>query len=169
MHMSTRKKHSFDYTDLCQQMISQLFNILSRFVIVFLPRIKCLLISRLQSPSTVILEPKKIKFVTASTFSPSICPEVMGLDVMIFVLWMLSFKLASSFSSFTLNKKLFSSSSLSTIKVVSLAYLKLLIFLQTIFIPACDSSNLAFHMMYSAYKLNKQGDNIQPSCIPFPI
>ena len=89
LYMTTWKKHSFDYTDLCQQMISLLFNILFRFVIVFLPRIKCLLISWPQLPSTVILEPKKIKFVTASTFSPSICHEVVGPDAMILVFWML--------------------------------------------------------------------------------
>ena len=60
-----------------------LFNMLSRFVIAFLPRSKGLLISWLQSPSVVILDPKKIKSVTVSTFSPSICHEVMGLDAMI--------------------------------------------------------------------------------------
>ena len=69
-----------------------LFNMLSRLVITFLPRSKRLLISWLQSPSAVILEPKKIKPVTVSIVSPSICHEVMGLDAMIFVLWMLSFK-----------------------------------------------------------------------------
>ena len=63
----------------------------------------------------------------------------------------------------------FSSSSLSAIRVVSSAYLRLLIFLPAILIPACGSFSPAFHMIYSAYKLNKQGDNIQPWCIPFPI
>ena len=85
------------------------FNILSRFVIAFLPRSKCLLISWLQSPSAVILEPKKIKSVTVSTVSPSICHEVMWPDAMILVFWMLSFKPASSLS-FTFIKRLFSSS-----------------------------------------------------------
>ena len=65
--------------------LSLLFNMLSRFVIAFLPRSKHLFTSWLQSPSTVILEPKKIKAVTASTFSPSICHEVMGLDAIILV------------------------------------------------------------------------------------
>ena len=69
---------------------------------------------------------------------------------------------AFSCSSFTLNKRPSSPSSLSSISVVSSAHLTLLIFLLTILIPACDSSYLAFCMMYSAYKLNKQGDNIQP-------
>ena len=67
------------------KVISLLFNMLSRLVITFLPRSKCLLISWLQSPSAVILEPRKIKSDTVSTVSPSICHEVMGPDAMIFV------------------------------------------------------------------------------------
>ena len=86
----------------------------------------------------------------------------MGLDAMIFIFWMLSFKPAFLLSSFTFIKSLFSSSSLSAIRVVSSAYLRLLIFLLAILIPACASSSPAFHMMYFAYKLNKQGDNMQP-------
>ena len=65
--------------------MSLLFNMLSRVVIAFLPRTKCLLISWLQSPSAVILEPKKIKSVSVSTVSPSLCQEVMGSDAMILV------------------------------------------------------------------------------------
>ena len=87
---------------------------------------------------------------------------------MIFVFWMLSFKPTFSLSSFTFIKRLFSSS-LFAITVVSSAYLRLLIFLPAILIPACASSSPAFHMMYSACKLNKQGDIIQPWRIPFPI
>ena len=83
--------------------------------------------------------------------------------------WILSFKPAFSLSSFTFIKRLFSCSSLSAIKVVSSAYLRLLIFLLAVLIPAWASSSLAFHMMYSAYKLNKQGGNMQPWCTPFPI
>ena len=86
---------------------------------------------------------------------------------------MLSFKPAFSLSYFTFIKRLFSSSSLSAISVVSSAYLKLLIFLLAILIPAYTSSSSAFHMMSSAYKLNNQGDNIskskEPWCAPFPI
>ena len=67
------------------KVISLLFNMMFRFVIAFLSRSKHLLILWLQSPSAEILETKKIKFVTASTFSPSICLEVMGLGAMIFV------------------------------------------------------------------------------------
>ena len=74
-----------------------------------------------------------------------------------------------SLSSFTFIKRLFSSYSLSAIRVVSSAYLRLLIFLPTILVTTCASFHLAFRMMYSAYKLNKQGDNIRPWCTPFPI
>ena len=66
-------------------MMSLLFNMLSSLVIAFLPRSKCLLISWLQSPSSVILQPPKIKSVTVSIVSPSICYEVMGKDAMILV------------------------------------------------------------------------------------
>ena len=90
-------------------------------------------------------------------------------DVMIFVFWMLSFKPAFSVSSFTFIRRLFSSSLLSAIRVVSPGYLSLLIFLLAILIPPCVSSSLAFHMMYYAYKLNKQGDNIQLWHTPLPI
>ena len=79
------KNHTFDYTDLCQQVMSLLFNTLSRFVIAFLPRSMHLLISWLQSSSAVILEPKKIKSVTVSIVSPSIWHEVMGPDATIFI------------------------------------------------------------------------------------
>ena len=65
-----QKKHSFDHRDLCQQSDALLFKMLSRFVIAFLPRSNCLLTSWLQSPSAVILEPKKIKSATVSIFSP---------------------------------------------------------------------------------------------------
>ena len=84
----------------------------------------------------------------------------MGPDAMILVFWMLSFNPASSLSSFTFIKRLFSSSSLSAITVLSSAYLGLLVFLPEILIPACAYSSPAFLMMYSAYKLNKQGDDI---------
>ena len=79
--------------DLCwQSIVSLLFNRLSRLVIDILPRSKHLLISWLQSPSVMTLEPKKIKSVTASTFSPSICHEIMGLDarILVFQCWVSS-------------------------------------------------------------------------------
>ena len=111
------------------KVISLLLNMLSRLVITFLPRSKRLLISWLQSPSAVIVEPPKIKSATVYTVSPSICHEVIGPDAMILVLWMMSFKPTFSLSSFTFIKRLFSSSSLSAIRVVSSAYLRWLIFL----------------------------------------
>ena len=83
------------------KIMALLFNMLSRLVITFLPRSKHLLISWLQSPSAVILEPEKIKSATVSTVSPSISHEVMRADAMIFVFWMLSFKPTFSLSSFT--------------------------------------------------------------------
>src|SRR5574340_1002967 len=111
----------------------------------------------MRSPSTVIFEPKKIKSVTVSIFTPSVCHEVMGPDAIILVFVMLI--LSQLFHSpFTFINRLFSSSSLSAIRMVSYAYLRLLIFLLAILIPACASSSPAFLMMYSAYKLNKQGD-----------
>ena len=152
----------------CQSNVSVLYYAV-RLVIAFLPRSKLLLISWLQSPSTGILEPPKIKFLTVSIVSPSICHEMMEQDAMILLFWMLSFKPTLSLCSFTFIKRLFSSSSLSAIRVVSSACLRLLIFLPAILIPACASSSPAFHMKYSACKLNKPGDNIQPWCTPFPI
>ena len=160
-YMTTRKTVALTICIFVSKVMSMLFHMVSRFIIAFPPRNKHLLISWLWSPSVVILEPKKIKSVTVSIVSPSICHEVVGLDAMISIFWMLSFRPAFSLSSFTFIKRLFSSSSLSAIRMVSSAYLRLLIFLPAILIPACASSSLAFHIMYSACKLNKQGDNIQ--------
>jgi len=148
--MTTGKTIDWTRRTFTGKVIFLLFNMLSWFVIAFLPRSKHLLISWLQSPSAVILEPPKIKPVTVSIVSPSICHEVMGPNAMILVFWMLSFKPTFSLSYFTFIKRLFNSSSLSAIRVVSSVYLRLLIFLQTILIPACASSSLASCMMYSA-------------------
>ena len=76
----------------------------------------------------------------------------------------MSFKPAFSVSSFTFIKRLFSSSLLSALRMVLSAYLRLLIILPAILIPACASSSLVFYMMYSAYRLNKQGGNIALTC-----
>ena len=146
-YTNTGKTTASTRQTLVGKVMSLVFNMLSRLIITFFPRNKCLLISWLQSPSAVILEPKKIKSVTVS---PSIFHEMMGPDAMIFIFRMLSFKPAFSLSSFTFIKQLFSSSWLSVIRVVSSAYLKLLIFLLAISIPACASSSPAFLMMYSA-------------------
>ena len=144
-YMTTRKTIALTRQTFVDKVTSLLFNILSSLAITFLPWNKCLLISWLQSPSAVILEPMKIKPVTVSTVSPSIYHEVMELDAMILVFWMLNFKPTFSLSSFTFIKMLFSSSSLSAIRVVSFASLRLLIFLHTAcavssFSPACASS-----------------------------
>ena len=84
-YMTTGKTIALTSRTFVGKIMSLLFNILSRLVITFLPRSNCLLISWLQSPSAVILEPRKIKSATVSTVSPSICHEVMGPDAMIFV------------------------------------------------------------------------------------
>jgi len=167
-YMTTGKTIGLTIPTFVSKVMPLLFHMLSRIVIAFLPRNKSLLISWLQSPSAVILEPKKIKCVTVSIVSPSVCHEVMGMNVIIFIFLILSFNPIFSHSSFIFLKRLFSSSSLSAISVVSCVvssvYLRLLIFLPEIFISTLliFISSLAFYMLYPAYKLNKQGDNIQP-------
>ena len=91
-YMTTGKPIALTRWTFVGKIMSLLFNMLSRLVTTFLPRSKCLLISWLQSPSAVILELKKIKPVNISTFSPTICHEVMGPDAMILVFRRLSFK-----------------------------------------------------------------------------
>ena len=145
-YMTTGKTIALTRWTFVDKVMSLLFNMLSRLVITFLPRSKRLLISWLQSPSAVILEPPKIKPYTLSTVSPSICHEVMGSDAMILVFLMLNFKPNFSLSSFIFIKRLFSFSSLSAIKVVSSAYLRLLIFLPEVLIqlelhPICTSTS----------------------------
>ena len=148
------------WTFVGQKCMSLLFNTLSRFVIAFLSRSKCLLISWLQSPSSYF-GAQENKICPCFRFFPFICLEIMASGAMTFsfVSFNAEFQ-ALLLSSFTF-KRLFSSS-LSAIRVVLCAFLRLLIFLLVILIPACDSPSPAFRMMYSAYKLNKQGDNIQP-------
>ena len=138
-YMTTGKTIAFTGWTFLGKVMSLLFNMLSRFITAFLPRSKCLLISWLQSRSAVILEPKKIKSVTVSTSPPSIYHEVMGLNARILVFGMLNFKPPFSLFSFTLIKRLFSSSSISARRVVSSEYLKLLIFSPAILNPACAS------------------------------
>ena len=94
LYMTTEKTIALTRQTFVGKVMSLLFNMLSRLVIAFLPRSKHLLISQLQSPSVV----KKIKSVTVSIVSPSICLEVMGPDAMIFIFWMLSFKPTFSLS-----------------------------------------------------------------------
>ena len=84
-YMTTGKTIALTRRTFIRKVMSLLFNMLSRFIITFLPRSKCLLISWLQSPSALILELKKIKSLTISIVSPSICPEMIGPDAMILV------------------------------------------------------------------------------------
>ena len=162
-YMTTGKTIALTRWTFVDNVMSLFFNMLSRLVIIF----SCKEQGSFNFMAAVMIEPKKIKSAIVATISPSIFHEVMGPDAKILFFWILSFKPTFSLSSFTF-KRLFSSS-LSVVRVVSSAYLRLLIFLLTILIPACASSSPAFLMMYSAYKLNKQSDNIQPWHTPFPI
>ena len=148
-YVNTGKKAGLTRGTFVVKRMSLPFNKLSRLVIAFLSRSKCLNFMAAQSPSAVISEPKKLTLVTVCTASPSICHEVMGPGAMILVSWMLGSKPAFSLSSFAFIKRLFSPL-LSAIRVVSSAYLRLLIFLPAILIPPCVSSTPAFLMMYSA-------------------
>ena len=154
--MTTGKTIALTIQTFVDKVMPLLFNMLSRFVIAFLPRNKGLLISWLQLLSAVILEPKWIKSVTVSIFSQSLCHKVMGLDAMIFVFWMLSFKPAFSLSSFTFIKRLFSC-------FLPLGWCHRISEVIAISPSNLDSSlsfSQAFCTMYSAYKLNKHGDSI---------
>ena len=105
-YMTTGKTIALTRWTFVGKVVSLLFNMLSRLVITFLPRSKCVLISLLQSPSAVILEPPKIKSDTVPTVSSTISHEVMGPDAMILVFWILSFKPTFSLFSFTFIKRL---------------------------------------------------------------
>ena len=148
--MTTGKTIALTIRIFVGKVMSLPFNMLPRFVIAFIPRNKCLLILWLQSLSTLVLEPKKIKSVTVSTFSPSICHEVLGPDARIFgVFLMLS--LSQLFHSSLSHSSRGSLVPLSAIGAVSSTYPRLLIFLLAILIPACASPSLAFHVMYSEF------------------
>ena len=143
--------------------MSLLFNMLSRLVIS----------SKEQAPFNFMAAVSICSDFGAPQNEVSLFPHLLAMkwwdQMPVLVFWMLSFKPTFSLSSFTFIKRLFNSSLLSAISVVSSAYLRLLIFLPAILIPACASSSPAFPMLYSAYKLNKQADNIQPWQTPFPI
>ena len=163
-YMTTGKTIALTRWIFAGKIMSVFFNMLSRLVIAFLPRSKCLLISWLQSPLAVIRGPK-INSVTVYIVSLSICHEVMGSDAMIFVFLKLSFKpafftLLFHFHQDALQSLFASCHQAETQKPGGICISEVLIFLPAILIPAYVSSNLAFRMMYSAYKLNKQGDNI---------
>ena len=162
--MTTGKTVAFTRQIFVRKVMSLLFNMLSMLVIDFLPRSKCLLISWLQW----FWSPKNKVSHWFHCF-PTYLPWSDGTEYHDLSFLNVNFKPTFSLSSFTFIKKLFSYSSLPAIRVVSSVYLRLLIFLPAILTPACASFSLAFHMMYSAYKLNKQGNNIYPWCTPFPI
>ena len=153
-YMTAGKTIALTIWTFVSEVMSLLLNVLWRFLIAFLPRNKHLLISWLHSPSVMILEPKKIKSLTVCIVSSSIC--VNWWDQMPWSLFFECWDLSQLFHSpFSFIKRLFSSSLLSAVKVISSAYLRLLIFLQAVLIPACDSSSPIFHTMYSAYNLTK--------------
>ena len=160
--MTTGKTIPLTRRTFVGKVMSLLFNMLSRLVITFLPRSKNLLISWLQSPSAVILEPKKNKVCHCFHCFPIYLPWSDGTGCHDLSFLNVELKPTFSRSSFTFIKRLFSSCSLSAIRVRSSAYLRLLIFLPAILIPPCASSSPAFLVMYSSYKLNKHGNNIQP-------
>ena len=123
-YMTTGKTISLTRWTFVGKVMSLLFNMLSRFVIAF---------NFMDAVTNCSDFGTQEKSVTVSIASPSICYEVMRPDAMILVFWMLSFKPTFSLSSFTFIRRLFSSSSLSVIKVVSSVYLRLLLFLPAIF------------------------------------
>ena len=136
--MTTGKTIALTIRTFVSKVMSLLFNVLSMFVLPFLSRSKCLLIYWLQSLSAVILEPRKMKSAPVSTFPCIYLPWSNGARCHDLCFWMLSFKPAFSLSYFTLIKRLFSSSSLSAIRVVLSVYLRLLIFLMTNLITAVN-------------------------------
>ena len=143
------KNHSFNCKDLCQQNDISAFQGAVKICHSFPSKEQVCFNFMLQSPSTVILEPKKIKFVTISTFFLFVYHEMMGPDTRIS-------KPVFSLSSSILIKRFFSSSSFSHIRSAYSTCLMLLIFLLAVLIPACDSSRVVFHVMYSAYEVNEQ-------------
>ena len=165
-YMTTGKNIALTKWIFVGKVISLLFNVLSRFVIAFLPRSKHLLISWLQSPSAVILEPEKIRSATASTFLPYICHEMMGTDAMILVFLNVSSQLFHS--------------PLSPLSVSSLAplcfqllewyylhirgdwYLSQQSWFHLVILPV-------WHFSWCTLHRSKQGDSIQPWHTPFPI
>ena len=147
LYMTTGKTIALIIQTFVSKVMSLFFNMMSRFAIAFLPRSKCFLISWLQSICSDFWAQENKVCHCFHFFC--ICHEIMGPDARILNFWMLNFKPAFSLYSFIFIKRLFSSSSLSAIRVESSVYLRLLIFLPAILIPVCDSPSLAFHMMYS--------------------
>ena len=146
MYVTTGKTIALTIWTFVRKVMSLLLNTLSRFVIAFLPRSKHLLISWLSHSDFGTQENLSLSLFL---LFPIYLPWSDGTNAMTLIFWMLGFKSAFLLSSFI--KRLFSSSSLSETRVVSFAYMRLLIFLPVVLIPACASSSLAFRRMYSAY------------------
>ena len=162
LYMTTGKIIVFIIWISVSKVMSFLFNTLSQFVKTFLPRSRLLIMAAV----TICSEFRAQEEGTCHCFhlSPFYLPWSDGtgcqdLSLLLLLFLILHVKKAFSLSSFTLNKRLCSSSSLSAIRVVSSLYLRLLLFLLAILSPACNSFSMAFYMMCSAYKLNKQSDN----------
>ena len=151
------------------KMMSLLFNTLSRFVIAFLPKKH----SSSHSMAAVTIHSDfralEEEICPCLPFSPFYVPWSDGARCHDLRFFNVEFQVIFSLSSFTLIKRFFSSSWPSTIRVVPSAYLRLLIFLPGVLIPVCNSSSLAFLMVCSEYKLNKQSDNKQPCLTLFSI
>jgi len=167
-YMTTRKTIALTTWTFVSKVMPLLFNMLSRLIIAFLPRIKHLnfmaavtICSDFVAPQNKVTHCFHCFSIYLSWNDGTRCYDLS--------FSMLRFKQTFSLSSFTFIKRLFSSSSISAIRLVKYEYLKLLIFLPAILILACASSSPAFHMMYFACKLNKQGDNKQPWHTPFPV
>ena len=146
-YMTTGKTIALTRQTFVGKVMSLFFNMLSRLAIAFLPRSKRLLISWLQSLSAVILEPPQNKLCHCFHCFPMYLPWSDGTRCHDLSFWMLSFKPTFSLSSFTFIKRLLSSSSLSAIRVVSFAYLRLLIFLLAILSPACASYSISHDVL----------------------
>ena len=166
--MTTGKTIALTRWTFVEKAMSLLFNMLSRLVTAFLPKSKCL---NFMAEVTICSDfgAQENKICHCFHFPTYYLSWSDGAGCHHLSFWMLSFKPSFSLFSFTLIKRLFSSSSVSAMRVVSYTYLRLLIFLPTILILACASSSPAFLMIYSAYTLNKQGGKIQPWHTPFLI
>ena len=166
--MTTGKTIALTRRTFVGKVMSLLLNVLSRLVITFLPRSKHLLTSWLQSPSAVILEPPKIKSDTVSTVSASISHEVVGLDAMIFVFWMLSFKPTFSLSTFTFIKRLLNSSfifwnrSWTNMNVKSLSRVWLFVTPWTVAYQALPSMGFSRQEGWSGLLFHSPGDIPDP-------
>ena len=165
LYLTTGKTIALTIWTFVGKVMSLFFNMLSRFVITSKEKASFNCLAAVTGHSDFGTQEKKI--CHCFYFFPFYLAWNDLNFLRIFVFWMLNFKPVFSLSSFTFIKRFLSTSSLSAIRVVSYAYLKLLIFLPEILIPTCDSFRLAFCIMYSAYKLNKQGNNIQPYHMPF--